>query len=209
MLLTPRALIVFYWITTLFKLLVSPGPKIFALLFFQAQRFSFSRAANVDLLSNNNNTFHTTNTINAILPTCFSQPPSPSDPQLQPIIIDDCLEVLYDIVRNSVALQPNVWDPRFMTFPVWNVFGTCAVGIVPRYSTSRDIFPELLVAHVAAVVIESCVKSKASEKVGGVAKIGVRNEFEICVYGRDPSAVGVLGDVKVNGTALTKLRESQ
>ena len=60
------------------------------------------------------------------------------------------------------------------------------------------MFPEILVAHVAAVVIESCVKQSTDDKVGGVAILGVQKEFEVCVYGRDPSAIGMPGDPELN-----------
>ena len=141
------------------------------------------------------------NATNAINPTCFSQPPNPSDPRLHTIIIDDCLEVLYEVLRIPNAPFPNLWDSRLGRFPVWNVFGTCAVGLLPRFSTSHDLFTELLIAHVAAVVIERCVKVQRGEKVGGISWIGARNEFEVCVYGRDPAAVGVLGTNGMNDTA--------
>ncbi|KAL6717699.1 hypothetical protein ACLMJK_005614 [Lecanora helva] len=148
-----------------------------------------------------NDTTFFANAYDAIRPTCFSQPLNPSEPQLHTIIIDDCFETLFDILRSRTALAPDAWDPRFKPFPVWNVFGTCAIGIVPRFPTSRDVFPELLVAHVAAVVIDMCVKEMAGEKVGGLARIGVRNEFEVCVYGRDPGATGVLQTPELNVTA--------
>ena len=150
----------------------------------------------------NDNAAYPSNATDAVLPSCFSQPADPSQPQLHAAILDDCLEILFDILRSPVALTVKIWDPRFREFPVWNVFGTCAIGILPKYQTSRDIFIELLVAHVAAVVIDLCVKEKAFDKVGGIALLGPRKEFEVCVYGRDPSAVGRLSTTETNATAI-------
>ena len=141
------------------------------------------------------------NATTAILPSCFAQPTDPSEPRLHAAILDDCLEILFDILRSPTALVVNAWDPRYKHFPVWNVFGTCAIGIVPKYPTSRDVFIEILVAHVAAVVIDVCVKNRMYDKVGGIALLGPRKEFEVCVYGRDPSAVGRLGTAMSNATA--------
>lgn len=161
-----------------------------------------------DLLNPNLSTRSTSNittsqpsNLSVVLPGCFDQFP---DRSLRPALFSDCLEVLYATLRKPSAITPIAWDTRIQDYPLWSTYATCAVGVFPRYQTSRDIFPELLVSHYAAVIIEDCVRATVG-KLGGKSFIGVRNEFEIAVYGRDPDAadgVGVIdtGEASVMAT---------
>jgi len=132
-----------------------------------------------------------TTAVDAILPTCFTQPTERYAPEFLPIKISDCLLVFYAILSDPSAITPSVWDPQVRVFPVWNYFGTCAVGVFAKYRTSRDIFPELLVAHEAALVVEPCVRRVEDRAWGGSALIGMRREFEVRVLGRHPGTNGV------------------
>ena len=189
-------------ILTLGVLGITRSPDLDSSLLVNSSQVNNVTLLDLDSLDNSsgtNATEYSASAIGAVIPTCFTQP-NPDEPQLHSVIIDDCLEVLFEILRSPTALIPNAWDSRFRDFPVWNVFGTCAIGLVPRYQTSRDVFPELLVAHVAAVVTDVCVNNRLDVKVGGIAIVGARREFEVCVYGRDPSAVGIVGFPAMNGT---------
>ena len=114
--------------------------------------------------------------------TCWHQPVNPATERLRPVNLSDCLQVLYNIMKRPSALFPVMWDPRLQSFPVWNTFGTCAIGLIAKTPMAQATFPDMLVAHVAAILLGICVEQKAGEKLGGRCSLG-EGGFDVAIYG--------------------------
>ena len=102
--------------------------------------------------------------------------------------------------------MPASWDAQQREFPVWQVRGTCAVGVFAKFQDSKDVFPASMVAQKAAQVMDACVRLRNQQlKLGGRIDIGAKRDFLIAVYGRNPNpgeSLGVPGLPESNVTAI-------
>lgn len=101
------------------------------------------------------------------------------------IMISDCYEVIYDILRDSRGYKGQTWhadgtaDPYRV--PVHWVAGTCMVTMRPLYTGALDVLPPVMVGWAAAQVVKTCVIFSGT---GGRATIGRLDVLELVISNR-------------------------
>ncbi|KAI4200491.1 MAG: hypothetical protein LQ350_003861 [Teloschistes chrysophthalmus] len=128
---------------------------------------------------------------------CYTQPPRPHE-RLPDAGLEDCYNTLQYLLRGDKAMAPM----RFTTettggFKVPFAWGhnSCAITITVAKPHAVGTFQFVLLAHLAAEVIEGCIKD-ATSNLGGQAKLGDEDQFEILVTGTGykPRDLGVVGN---------------
>ncbi|KAL8694806.1 MAG: hypothetical protein Q9224_003499 [Gallowayella concinna] len=122
--------------------------------------------------------------LNGIPPICLPQRPKP----LLPFFLIKALDC-YRTMARGLLLGDDVMDrrrwARINTPFTWNA-GTCMIIVDSRDETALDYFSDAEIAHVAASIALPCVANN-DEPLGGRASIGIRGDFTVTVYGRDPA----------------------
>lgn len=118
------------------------------------------------------------NTTNAIEPHCY--PADPHSPLIHP---SDCHTALYTLLASPNAMILRRWD-RSSALPVEHVFQTCSIIIARASAGSDDLFQEVLIAHAAALLVQSCVTAGWGYQ-GGKAWIGIRGDFVVYLSASD------------------------
>ena len=114
------------------------------------------------------------NTTNAIEPQCFL--PAPSQPVIHRL---DCQMALYNILLSPSTMILCQWD-RNTVLPLEFTFQSCSIILARTSIESHDIFQVVLVAHAAALLVQSCVTPLWGYQ-GGSARIGIRGDFTVFV----------------------------
>ena len=125
---------------------------------------------------------------------CFTQP-LPPEPRGRPVELNECEEA-----RELIMVGDKAWAPMDFSgdkekgYFVPKVWGCCNCHIILHavdgdYSVAEDTFTLALVAHVAEVILKSCVKNMPA-RLGGTAKVGPKKVFEIIVAAIIPKPNG-------------------
>ncbi len=123
-------------------------------------------------------------TTNAIEPQCYL--PTPSQPVIHP---PDCQMALYNILLSPTTMILCHWD-RNSNLPLEFTFQTCSIILARTSIDSHDIFQLVLVAHAAALLVQSCVTPRWGYQ-GGMARIGVRGTFVVFVISSEARDRGI------------------
>ena len=117
-------------------------------------------------------------------PLCYSPMDTPSAPATLEM---DCILGAYEILLASQADVPVDWQvvrPATSKYIARRIHGTCAVTFGALYPTSRELFPMMLVARQAALIISNCVRKKTGWR-GGRSQLGPNGEHWVQVAWRD------------------------
>lgn len=92
----------------------------------------------------------------------------------------DCYQVLFNILVIPSTPVPRPWSPATTYFPRFYIWNTCSISVYPKSPTSYDIFSQLGIARVAALVVKDCV-TEPKGYLGGRSTIGKSNSFYVSV----------------------------
>lgn len=120
------------------------------------------------------------NDTSSTLPQCFTN--HPGFPLFRPVGRPDCFLLFYTILVRPSAATPLRWDAAAATLPVTYKYGSCAISVYPAGPNSREVFTELGIARVAALVVEDCVTAPKLF-LGGKRSIGSSNGYWVAVNG--------------------------
>ena len=98
----------------------------------------------------------------------------------------DCITAAYEILLVNQADVPVQWHtvrPATAEYIARRVHGTCAITLGALTSTSNDLFPMMLVARQAALVVSNCVRLSTLWR-GGDSLVGPRGLYWVQVRGR-------------------------
>ncbi|KAL9578221.1 MAG: hypothetical protein Q9212_005856 [Teloschistes hypoglaucus] len=128
---------------------------------------------------------------------CYTQPPHPHK-RLPDAGLEDCYNTLQYLLRGDKAMAPMRFTMDttggFQVPFAWG-HNTCAITITDAKAHAEGTFQFVLLAHLAAEVMEGCIKDSTSS-LGGEAKLGDEDQFEILVTGTGykPRDMGVIGN---------------
>ncbi|KAL8687000.1 MAG: hypothetical protein Q9218_006703 [Villophora microphyllina] len=115
---------------------------------------------------------------------CYIQPPTPGR-RLANVKLEDCYTTLQYLLRGDKAMAPM----RFTTastggFEVPFAWGhnSCAITIDNTKPRAVGTFQFVLLAHLAAEIMEGCVMESVT-RLGGEAELGDQGQFQILVAG--------------------------
>ena len=114
------------------------------------------------------------NTTNAIRLICYR-----ADPHSPIILPENCHTALYTLLVAPNALIPQHWDYR-SNLPFESAYLSCSIIMGRASARSDDIFPVVLFAHAAALVMQSCVTARHGFQ-GGMTRIGAGGGFAVYV----------------------------
>lgn len=114
---------------------------------------------------------------------CFIN--QPGYPRLQPVYRPDCFALIYTILLRPSAATPFQYDATRAIRPTVYKHGTCMISVYAAGLTSKEVFTELGIVRVAALVIHACA-TPARGFLGGKHTIGLSNGFEVALNGQIP-----------------------
>ena len=118
---------------------------------------------------------------------------SPQDaPPAHASIELDCITAAYEILLVNQADVPVQWHtvrPATTEYIARRVHGTCAITLGALTPNSDDLFPMMLVARQAALVISNCVRLSTLWR-GGYSLVGPRGLYWVQVRGRGNAVTG-------------------
>ncbi|KAL8714365.1 MAG: hypothetical protein Q9220_001698 [cf. Caloplaca sp. 1 TL-2023] len=115
---------------------------------------------------------------------CYIQPPRPSK-RLPTVDIGDCYTAVQFLLRGDKAMAPmHFTEDRRTGFRVPFAWGhdSCQIVIKNNEPDAEDTFPMVLIAHLAAEIIEACILDGPVD-LGGDVDVGEHNQFSIIVAG--------------------------
>ncbi|KAI4233167.1 MAG: hypothetical protein LQ352_008275 [Teloschistes flavicans] len=127
---------------------------------------------------------------------CYTQPPPPAT-RLPDAQLEDCYNTLQYLLRGDKAMAPMRFTMEasggFKVPFAWG-HNSCAITITAAKPHADGTFQFVLLAHLAAEVMEGCIKDSMSN-LGGEVKLGDEEQFEILVTGTGypPRDMGVAG----------------
>ncbi|KAL9017084.1 MAG: hypothetical protein Q9185_005595 [Variospora sp. 1 TL-2023] len=132
---------------------------------------------------------HTTTLLPPILTTnlkinCYIQPPIPTK-RLPTAAIADCYDALQHLLFGDKAMAPMHFSPdphRGFEVPYAWGHASCQIIINNLYPGAEDTFQLVLLAHMAAEVMESCIVESPAN-LGGDVRLGQDMKFEVVVAG--------------------------
>ncbi|KAL8948867.1 MAG: hypothetical protein Q9222_004983 [Ikaeria aurantiellina] len=113
---------------------------------------------------------------------CFIQPARPSRP-LPTVDLGDCYTAIQYLLRGDKAMAPmHFTEDRRTGFKVPFSWGhdSCQIVIKNNVPNAQDTFPMVLIAHIAAEIIEACV-FETPAKLGGETDVGGHDQFSVIV----------------------------
>ncbi|KAL8897886.1 MAG: hypothetical protein Q9207_006974 [Kuettlingeria erythrocarpa] len=117
-------------------------------------------------------------------PHCFAN--QPGFPRFRPVHRPDCFILIYSILLRPTAATPFTYDATRAERPRVYEYKTCQFSIYADGPTSKEIFTELAIVRVAALVIDACV-TQPRGYLGGTQFIGASNGFRVALDGRFPA----------------------
>ncbi|KAL8926904.1 MAG: hypothetical protein Q9208_002713 [Pyrenodesmia sp. 3 TL-2023] len=111
---------------------------------------------------------------------CFNN--HPGYPRFLPVYRPDCFALIYTILLRPSAATPFIYDATGGHRPPVYKYGTCGISVYAGGPTSKEVFTELAVVRVAALVIYACATPERGH-LGGKHTIGNSNGFEVAVDG--------------------------
>ncbi len=115
---------------------------------------------------------------------CFTN--QPGFPRFHPVYRPDCFILIYSILLRPTAATPFRYDATRSERPRVYEYNTCVFSIYATGPTSKEIFTELAIVRVAALVIDACA-TPARGFLGGKHSIGTSNGFQVALDGRFPA----------------------
>ncbi|KAL8772682.1 MAG: hypothetical protein Q9203_003341 [Teloschistes exilis] len=128
---------------------------------------------------------------------CYTQPPQPGT-RLPDAGLEDCYKTLQYLLRGDKVMAPMRFTLEshggFKVPFAWG-HNSCAITITAAKAHAEGTFQFVLLAHLAAEVMEGCIKDSTSS-LGGEAKLGDEDQFEILVTGTGykPRDLDVIGN---------------
>ncbi|KAI4176473.1 MAG: hypothetical protein LQ346_007897 [Caloplaca aetnensis] len=117
-------------------------------------------------------------------PQCFAN--QPGYPRFQPVYRPDCFILIYSILLRPSAATPFRYDATRAERPRVYEYKTCVFSIYAAGPTSKEVFTELAIVRVAALVIDACA-TPARGFLGGTHFIGASNGFQVALDGHFPA----------------------
>lgn len=122
-------------------------------------------------------------TIGAI-PQCYM----PHEAPFAHIILEtDCIRTLYETLLFPRAEVPTDWHsvrPATSNYIARRIHGLCAITFGAMDSTSHDLFPMMLIARQAAVIVAKCMNERTGWR-GGRSLLGPKGQYWLEVAWRD------------------------
>lgn len=118
------------------------------------------------------------------IPQCYTPQEAPSAHATLEI---DCILALYKTLLFPQADVPTDWHsvrPATSKYIARRIHGLCAITFGALESTSHDLFPMMLVARQAAVVVTDCMRERTGWR-GGRSLLGPKGEYWLQVAWRD------------------------
>lgn len=109
---------------------------------------------------------------------CFTN--IPGYPRFLPVARGDCYFLLFTILISPSAATPFRWDGSKLPLPTMYRYGTCSVTVYAAKATSKEVFTQLGIARVAALVVQECVNAPRGF-LGGRHAIGNGEGFWVAV----------------------------
>ena len=118
------------------------------------------------------------------VPNCYTPQEAPS---AQSILEPDCILALYETLLVPQAEMATNWysvRPATSTYIARRIHGLCAITFGALHSTSQDIFPLMLVARQAALIVADCMRERTGWR-GGRSVLGPKGQYWLQVAWRD------------------------
>ncbi|KAL8931790.1 MAG: hypothetical protein Q9211_006731 [Gyalolechia sp. 1 TL-2023] len=109
---------------------------------------------------------------------CFTN--RPGFPQFRPVSRGDCYFLFFHILTARTAATPFRWDNDKTPLPALYNYGTCVISVYAAKPSPAEIFTELGIARVAALVVQDCVTGPRGF-LGGRRLIGNTGGFWVAV----------------------------
>lgn len=110
------------------------------------------------------------------VPQCYTPQEAPSAHATLEV---DCIMALYETLLFPQADLPTDWHsvrPATSKYIARRIHGLCAITFGALGSTSHDLFPMMLVARQAAVIVADCMRERTGWR-GGRSLLGPREEY--------------------------------
>ncbi|KAI4183366.1 MAG: hypothetical protein L6R41_005439 [Letrouitia leprolyta] len=104
----------------------------------------------------------------------------PGYPQFLPVVRDHCYFLLFTILIIPSAVTPFSWDGSQLPVPAVYRYGTCVITVYAAKPRAKEVFTQLGIARVAALVVQKCVTAPRGF-IGGRHFIGNSDGFWIAV----------------------------
>ncbi|KAL8716943.1 MAG: hypothetical protein Q9225_005769 [Loekoesia sp. 1 TL-2023] len=111
-------------------------------------------------------------------PHCFTN--TPGFPQFRKVVRLDCYYLFFNILVTPSATTPYRWESAKQPLATLYKYGHCAVSVYAASLTSKEVFTQLGIARVAALVVQDCVTAP-KDFLGGKLPIGDTNGFWVAV----------------------------
>ncbi len=118
------------------------------------------------------------------IPQCYTPQEAPSAHATLEI---DCILALYETLLFPHAEAPTDWHsvrPATSKYIARRIHGLCAITFGALESTSHELFPMMLVARQAAVVVADCMRERTGWR-GGRSLLGPKGEYWLRVAWTD------------------------
>ncbi|KAL8931473.1 MAG: hypothetical protein Q9216_007191 [Gyalolechia sp. 2 TL-2023] len=109
---------------------------------------------------------------------CFTN--SPGFPKFRPVSRSDCYFLFFYLLTAPSAATPFRWDSDKIPLPARYKYGSCLVSIYAAKDSSKEVFSQLGIARMAALVVQDCVTGPRGF-LGGRRPIGNTEGFWVAV----------------------------
>lgn len=118
-----------------------------------------------------------TSSLAAVGPVFCLVPQPPPQRRYNPVVVDDYLENLENIISRPTAMIVRTWNLGPMGKLVY-IHKGCRIGLQVPYPPSPIQFPRIYVAHLASVIAKQCLTEEKGF-LGGIIRFRVANEFNV------------------------------
>lgn len=109
---------------------------------------------------------------------CFTN--IPGFPHFRKVARPDCYYLFFTLLVSPSAATPYRWESAKLPLPNMYKYGSCAVSVYSASQTSKEVFTQLDIARVAALVVQDCVTAPKGF-LGGRLPIGNTDGFWVAV----------------------------
>lgn len=117
---------------------------------------------------------------------CYLNPRPPAPPVWHHVDLVECALLITNLLASDSAdlraLQWSTASPLMLPW-TWGVAPSCNIKINAVSPRSSDVFPRVMIAQRAALIVEHC-----KDNLGGIISLGPKQQFQVQVFGVAPRA---------------------